>query len=92
MDSHIAEFVYAIAGRDKGDCFIVTKVEDNFLYLCDGKSRKVSNPKKKKIKHVSFSGVTDEFILKRLTTTGKLTNKEVRYALSNFLGRLSNEK
>ena len=92
MESHIAEFVYAIAGRDKGDCFIVTSQEENFVYLCDGKSRKVSNPKKKKIKHVSFSGVTDEFILKRLTTTGKLTNKEVRYALSNFLGRLSNEK
>ena len=86
MESHIAEFVYAIAGRDKGDCFIVSAQEDNYLYLCDGKSRKVSNPKKKKIKHVSFSGVKDEFVLGRLTTTGKLTNKEVRYALSNFLG------
>ena len=86
MESHIAEFVYAIAGRDKGDCFIVSSQEDNYLYLCDGKSRKVSNPKKKKIKHVRFSGVKDEFILGRLTTTGKLTNKEVRYALSNFLG------
>ncbi|MBQ8526560.1 MAG: KOW domain-containing RNA-binding protein [Clostridia bacterium] len=87
MESHIAEVVYAIAGRDKGDCFIVTAEEENFLYLSDGKSRKVSNPKKKKIKHVSFTGVRDDFILGRITTTGRLTNKEVRYALSNFLSK-----
>ena len=92
MESHIAKIVYALAGRDKGDCFIVVSEEENFLYLSNGKSRKVGNPKKKKIKHVSFTGETDEFVLARLTTTGKLTNKEVRYALSNFLGRLSNEK
>ena len=87
MESHIAEVVYDIAGRDKGDCFIVTAEEENFLYLSDGKSRKVSNPKKKKIKHVSFTGVRDDFILGRITTTGRLTNKEVRYALSNFLSK-----
>ena len=57
MESHIAEIVYAIAGRDKGDCFIVTSQEENFVYLCDGKSRKVSNPKKKKIKHIKPLGL-----------------------------------
>ena len=87
MESHIAEIVYAIAGRDKGDCFIVSAQEDNFVFLCDGKSRKVGNPKKKKIKHVNFTGIKDDFIFGRITTTGKLTNKEVRYALSNFLSK-----
>ena len=87
MESHIAEIVYAIAGRDKGECFVVASEEENFLYICNGKSRKVGNPKKKKIKHVSFTGYKDEFIMSRLATTGKLTNKEVRYALSNFLSK-----
>ena len=91
MTEHIAEFVLATAGRDKGDYFIVCAQEENFVYLCDGKSRKVGNPKKKKIKHVSFLGVKDDFIVKRLVETGKLTNKEVRYALSNYLDKLSIE-
>ena len=52
MDIHLGEFVYATKGRDSGKCFIVITAKDNYLYLCDGKSRKVSNPKKKKIKHV----------------------------------------
>ena len=89
MDAHPGEFVYASAGRDEGKCFIVLSVEDNYLYLCDGKSRKVSNPKKKKIKHVRLTGDKDEFIVNKLETVGKLTNKEVRYSLNNYLGVFS---
>ena len=89
MDAHPGEFVYASAGRDEGKCFIVLSTEDNYLYLCDGKSRKVSNPKKKKIKHVRLTGDKDEFIVNKLETVGKLTNKEVRYSLNNYLGVFS---
>jgi len=89
MDAHPGEFVYASAGRDEGKCFIVLSREDNYLYLCDGKSRKVSNPKKKKIKHVRLTGDKDEFIVNKLETVGKLTNKEVRYSLNNYLGVFS---
>ena len=85
MDIHHGEFVNASKGRALGKCFIVISKEDNYLYLCDGKSRKVSNPKKKKIKHVEFTGVSDEFIVNRLAQVGKLTNKEVRYSLMRFL-------
>lgn len=89
MDTHPGEFVYASAGRDEGKCFIVISVEDNYLYLCDGKSRKVSNPKKKKLKHIRATGDKDEFIVNKLKTVGKLTNKEVRYSLTNYLSVLS---
>ena len=91
MNEHLAEFVYAIAGRDKGKCFIVTAQEDNFLYLCNGKCRKVGSPKKKKIRHVEFTGIVNEFVLNKLETNGKVTNKEVRYALSDYEKRLSDE-
>lgn len=90
MDSHIGEFVYATAGRDAGKCFLAVDEEHNYLYICDGKSRKVSNPKKKKLKHLNCTGVKYDFAVSKLDSTGKLTNKEVRYALSNFLNRLSN--
>ncbi len=88
MDAHPGEFVYATAGRDKGKCFVVLDVSGEYLYLADGKGRKVSAPKRKKIKHVTLTGCHDEFIFNKLTTVGKLTNKEVRYSLSSFLGEL----
>ena len=86
MDIHPGEFVYAAKGRDAGKCFIVLSKEDNYLYLCDGKGRKVSSPKKKKIKHVEPTGQSDDFIVNRLAQVGKLTNKEVRYSLLRFEG------
>lgn len=91
MGEHISEIVCAIAGRDKGKYFIVTAQEDNFLYLCNGKCRKVGSPKKKKIRHVTFTGEKSEFIFNKLQTVGKVTNKEVRYALSDYQKRLSDE-
>ena len=91
MDQYIAEIVYAVAGRDKGKCFVVTAQEDNFVYLCNGKSRKVGSPKKKKIRHVSFVGAKNAFLYDKLASGGKITNKEVRYALADYPDRLSDE-
>ncbi len=91
MDVHQGEFVYASAGRDAGECFIVLSTEENYLYLCDGKSRKVSNPKKKKIKHVKLTGDRDEFIINKLASVGKLTNKEVRYSLMRYTTEISEQ-
>lgn len=91
MDNHIAEVVCTLAGRDKGKYFLVIAQKDNFLYLCDGKGRKVGSPKKKKIKHVSFTDVKNDFVSSKLAQGGKLTNKEVRYALSDYLTASANE-
>lgn len=90
MDIHSGEFVYATKGRDTGKCFIVISAKDNYLYLCDGKNRKVSNPKKKKMKHVERTGVYDKFIVERLTGENELTNKEVRHSLSKFKSEQTN--
>ena len=89
MSEYIADVVLALAGRDEGKYFVVTAQEANFVYLCDGKSRKVGNPKKKKIKHVKFVGTKNEFLYDKLSSGGKITNKEVRYALADFGDRLS---
>lgn len=84
MDAHPGEIVYATAGRDKGKCFLVVQRDDNFVYLADGKARKVGTPKKKKLKHITLTGVIDQFIVNRLETVGKITNKEARSSLSHF--------
>ena len=45
------------------------------------------NPKKKKIKHVSFSGVRSDSAHEKLMSAGTLTDKSVRVALSDFLSK-----
>ena len=46
------DIVKAIAGREKGELFIVYNIQNNFAYLINGKSRPIENPKKKNIKHL----------------------------------------
>ena len=76
--------VRSIAGRDKGDLFIVLSREGDYAYLANGELRKVDRPKKKKLKHLQGSNSVSEFIKNKLETTGKVTNSEVRKALSEF--------
>ena len=44
--------VRSTAGRDKGGLFCVVGTEGEYLLLADGKRRKLSHPKRKKLGHV----------------------------------------
>lgn len=48
------DVVISLSGRDKGGYFLVISAENDFVFLVDGKVRKVNNPKKKKVKHVKI--------------------------------------
>ncbi len=76
--------VRSIAGRDKGDLFIVLSREGEFAYLANGELRKVDRPKKKKLKHLQGTSSVSEFIQNKLEAVGKVTNSEVRKALAEF--------
>jgi ribosomal protein L14E/L6E/L27E len=49
----IGDIVLSLAGRDKKRLFAVMGIlDENYVYISDGKSRKAASPKKKKMKHV----------------------------------------
>lgn len=51
----VGQVVKAKAGRDVGKVFLVYSiVDDEFVKIVDGKSRKLIKPKLKKIKHLSL--------------------------------------
>lgn len=69
--------VYSRAGKDKGQLFLVLKLEGEYVYLTDGDTRKVNNPKKKKLKHINktnkvceldFENISDSIVRKALIT------------------------
>lgn len=81
MNSKPGDFVCANAGKYQGRCFVVLSVENQYLYLCNGKNRKLSTPKKIKIKHVKPIEQKNESVLS-LLEKGELTNKIVHRAVS----------
>ena len=46
------DLVLSLTGRDKGGCFLVLSVENDFVYIVDGKVHKIQKPKRKNVKHV----------------------------------------
>ena len=47
--------VISLAGHDKGDyAIVIASVGDEYVFIADGKRRKLSGPKRKKIKHLCF--------------------------------------
>lgn len=85
LQFNIGDVVMSKAGRDKDRYFIVVNTEDIFCFVCDGDLRKIVKPKKKKMKHLINSGVNSSYITEKLKNEGKVTNTELRRAISEFL-------
>lgn len=84
-DIGVGSVVLSKQGRDKGLYFVVTSVDKKgFVYLADGGMRKLASPKKKNVKHVSYSGVTLNSIAEKLCNDKKVFDSEVKSALRQF--------
>ena len=70
--------VKAIAGRDKGIYFVVTEISDDrkYVLMSDGRTRKLSGPKKKSIKHLKMTGTVIDI--------NDITNKKLKMVLKNI--------
>lgn len=78
MEAKVGTVVRAMAGREKGRFMVIVSTEEGYVYLADGKERKLGSPKKKNPKHVSLTKTT--------VNTEKMTDKELRKFLAEFSG------
>ena len=63
---------------------MVVGLESMFCYLVDGKIRKCDKPKKKKLKHIKAADYTADALKDKIARGERLTNSEVRKAISTF--------
>ncbi len=83
MGMSLGQVVYSKAGRDAGKRFVVMAVIDqSYVLVCDGDLRRIEKPKKKKIKHLEHTGQIIEALSSKLESRLKVTNAEIRKALS----------
>ena len=79
----------SLAGRDAGGYFIVVGiVDEDYVLIADGRTRRLASPKKKKRRHVHMTPIVLEDAAARLDTlqdgelrnmikrTGRVENKE----------------
>ena len=94
MESKISlgQVVYSKSGRDAGKAFLVVAYADGKVCYADGKVcyadgdlRRLENAKKKNWKHIIETEFVDQTIMGKLQNGEKVTNADIRKALSNYV-------
>lgn len=73
----VGQIVCSKSGRDKGYFLVVLKEDEKYCYVCDGKERPLSRPKRKNPKHLVFTNTV-------LEKDSFSTDKQLRRALAIF--------
>ena len=89
MEIDKSSLVVSKAGRDQGQLFYVIDADEQYVYLADGKSRRLEKPKRKKRKHVQQVPRTESRIAEKIRNGEKVLNSELRKELASFGQKLS---
>ena len=81
-DIQVADVVMATSGREKGMLFYVLSMQENMLFLVNGKARTLENPKRKKCKHVQKVLRSETRVAEKLRNGDKVLNSELRRDLA----------
>jgi len=89
-DLQIADVVVSTAGRDKDKWYYVVNMDDTYLFLANGKDRRIENPKRKKRKHAVKVLRSETRVAAKLLAGDKVLNSELRRDLAYLSQTASN--
>ena len=92
MDIQKSDLVTSLNGRDAGKIMMVLETLDDYAILADGKGRRAESPKRKKKKHLKFVSASDSRTAAKVRNDEKVSNSEIRRALSEFSGGVKEEE
>ncbi len=92
MNLSKGELVRSTKGHDKDTVYFIMRMEDDFLYLVDGKHKKVKAPKKKRWKHVISEGLWKHPVTECIQRDDLVLDSEIRKAIAIFRDKFSETK
>ena len=84
MELSKADMIVSLAGRDKGQLFFVVDTDEQYVYLADGKGRRLESPKRTKRRHVRKLPLYPSRVAEKLRNGDKVLNSELRRELAVF--------
>ena len=83
-ETQVGRLVFSKAGRDAGRYYIIVSVlNDQYVYICDGDLRKIEKPKKKKVKHLNLTDIYFEEIQNSFFSRIKVNNSHIKKFLQS---------
>jgi len=84
LEYKCGQVVKSKAGHDKDELFLIIQVDQAYVYLVDGKRRRLEKPKKKKKKHIQVTKQMAEDFAEKIHHGERLTNAHIRNSLKVF--------
>ena len=84
MDVARSDVVRSCAGRDSGQLFFVVELDESYVYLADGKGRRLESPKRKKRRHVRKLPLYASRVAEKIRNGDKVLNSELRRELAIY--------
>lgn len=84
MEYQIGQVVYSKGGHDKGDVQMIVAVEGDYLFLADGRRRKLEKPKRKKKMHVQPTFYVEKEVAAKLQEGEYLLDADIKKALKKY--------
>ncbi|QRN86921.1 KOW domain-containing RNA-binding protein [Clostridia bacterium] len=86
MKDRLGMLVFSTAGRDFGRPYLVIQdLDPNTVLVSDGKLRHLHNPKRKNIRHLSLTGLTENDIRVKLQGGTFPSNTELRKVIDELV-------
>lgn len=76
----VGGFVVSAAGHDSGQYYVIFQMDDEYVYLVDGRIRTRKHLKKKKIKHVTMLEQSDPLLAERVNSRN-VKDEEIKRAI-----------
>ena len=84
FEIEVGRLCKSLKGHDTGSIYMITKIEDDFIWLVDGDYKMIDKPKKKRIKHVTLLPKVYESIAAKIAEQKVVYSEEIYSAIKKF--------
>jgi hypothetical protein len=72
------------AGHDRGSTYMVVATDQDYVYVADGRLKRVGSPKRKKSIHLQYTGYRDAMLGDRLEAGDVVRDEEIKRSIKMY--------
>lgn len=86
------EFAKVKSGHDKNHIYMVKEENENYVFLVNGTTKKLVNPKKKSKKHIQIIKNLPKYIAELFSEDNGISDEMIQNALREYEASIKTEK